>query len=93
MLAQHGAFFSMQVQTLEGKSVWRRRHYQVGRAKEPGTFHFSVHLFIRRSEVQARDVLMVHLRAHDNLHSLLQIKAGDALSCRIHWYVYDQVHG
>ncbi len=32
----------MQVITLDGKAVWRRRHYRVRRAEEPGTFHFSV---------------------------------------------------
>ena len=32
----------MQVKTLDGKTVWRRRHYRVRRAEEPGTFHFSV---------------------------------------------------
>lgn len=31
-----------QVITLDGKVVWRRRHYRVRRAEEPGTFHFSV---------------------------------------------------
>ena len=31
-----------QVQTLDGKTVWRRRHYRVRRAKQPGTFFFSV---------------------------------------------------
>ncbi|KAL3156924.1 Vitamin D3 receptor [Trebouxia sp. C0009 RCD-2024] len=31
-----------QVITLDGKTVWRRRHYRVRRAEEPGTFHFSV---------------------------------------------------
>ena len=34
--------FFMQVITLDGKTVWRRRHYRVRRAEEPGTFHFSV---------------------------------------------------
>ena len=32
----------MQVITLDGKAVWRRRHYRVRRAEVPGTFHFSV---------------------------------------------------
>lgn len=32
----------LQVITLDGKVVWRRRHYRVRRAEEPGTFHFSV---------------------------------------------------
>ncbi|XP_043719171.1 violaxanthin de-epoxidase, chloroplastic [Telopea speciosissima] len=31
-----------QVQTLEGKMVWRRRRYRVKRGKVPGTFYFSV---------------------------------------------------
>ena len=31
-----------QVRTLDGRLVWRRRHYRVRRAKAPGTFHFSV---------------------------------------------------
>ncbi|EEF32130.1 uncharacterized protein LOC8264048 [Ricinus communis] len=31
-----------QVQTLEGKLVWRRRKYRVKRGKVPGTFFFSV---------------------------------------------------
>lgn len=31
-----------QVITLDGKAVWRRRHYRVRRAEVPGTFHFSV---------------------------------------------------
>ncbi|KAM1659466.1 hypothetical protein FF1_002573 [Malus domestica] len=31
-----------QVQTLEGKMVWRRRKYRVKRSKIPGTFNFSV---------------------------------------------------
>ncbi|XP_058005475.1 uncharacterized protein LOC110647583 [Hevea brasiliensis] len=31
-----------QVQTLEGKMVWRRRKYRVKRGKVPGTFYFSV---------------------------------------------------
>lgn len=31
-----------QVQTLEGRMVWRRRKYRVKRGKVPGTFHFSV---------------------------------------------------
>lgn len=31
-----------QVETLEGKRVWRRRHYRVTRASVPGTFNFSV---------------------------------------------------
>lgn len=31
-----------QVITLDGKTVWRRRHYRVRRAEQPGTFHFSV---------------------------------------------------
>lgn len=30
------------VQTLDGRVVWRRRHYRVRRAAEPGTFYFSV---------------------------------------------------
>lgn len=30
------------VQTLDGRVVWRRRHYRVRRAEEPGTFYFSV---------------------------------------------------
>ena len=34
--------FWIQVKTLDGKTVWRRRHYRVRRAEEPGTFHFSV---------------------------------------------------
>ncbi len=32
----------MQVKTLDGRMVWRRRHYRVRRAKQPGTFNFSV---------------------------------------------------
>eukprot|EP00850_Spirogloea_muscicola_P018166 SM000163S02334 [mRNA] locus=s163:300101:303983:- [translate_table: standard] len=31
-----------QVSTLDGKTVWRRRHYRVRRAEVPGTFYFSV---------------------------------------------------
>ncbi|KAK9829000.1 hypothetical protein WJX72_003323 [[Myrmecia] bisecta] len=31
-----------QVCTLDGRRVWRRRHYRVRRAKVPGTFYFSV---------------------------------------------------
>ena len=31
-----------QVQTLEGKLVWRRRKYRVKRSKVPGTFNFTV---------------------------------------------------
>ena len=31
-----------QVKTLDGRTVWRRRHYRVRRAQLPGTFHFSV---------------------------------------------------
>ena len=31
-----------QVKTLEGNTVWRRRHYRVRRAELPGTFFFSV---------------------------------------------------
>ena len=31
-----------QVKTLDGKTVYRRRHYRVRRAKQPGTFFFSV---------------------------------------------------
>ena len=31
-----------QVRTLDGRLVWRRRHYRVRRAERPGTFHFSV---------------------------------------------------
>ncbi|BDA47648.1 probable violaxanthin de-epoxidase, chloroplastic [Coccomyxa sp. Obi] len=31
-----------QVRTLDGRTVWRRRHYRVRRAEIPGTFHFSV---------------------------------------------------
>eukprot|EP00892_Ulva_mutabilis_P006169 jgi/Ulvmu1/3924/UM018_0147.1 len=30
------------VQTLDGRVVWRRRHYRVRRAEVPGTFYFSV---------------------------------------------------
>mmetsp|Transcript_9912 Transcript_9912/g.36270 ORF Transcript_9912/g.36270 Transcript_9912/m.36270 type:complete len:550 (+) Transcript_9912:98-1747(+) len=30
------------VETMEGEIVWRHRHYRVKRAKEPGTFMFSV---------------------------------------------------
>lgn len=30
------------VETLDGKKVWRRRHYRVRRGELPGTFHFSV---------------------------------------------------
>lgn len=32
----------MQVKTVDGRLVWRRRHYRVRRAKQPGTFTFSV---------------------------------------------------
>ena len=28
--------------TLDGRAVWRRRHYKVRRAQQPGTFYFSV---------------------------------------------------
>lgn len=31
-----------QVRTLDGRRVWRRRHYRVRRAEAPGTFRFSV---------------------------------------------------
>jgi hypothetical protein len=31
-----------QVKTLDGRSVWRRRHYRVKRGAKPGTFNFSV---------------------------------------------------
>ena len=34
--------YSMQVRTVDGRMVWRRRHYRVRRAKQPGTFNFSV---------------------------------------------------
>lgn len=40
-LVHHGSLL-LQVKTLDGKTVWRRRHYRVRRAEEPGTFHFSV---------------------------------------------------
>ena len=30
------------VKTLDGKEVWRRRHYRVRRAEVPGTFNYSV---------------------------------------------------
>ena len=30
------------MKTLAGRMVWRRRHYRVRRAKQPGTFNFSV---------------------------------------------------
>ena len=33
---------TVQVKTLDGRLVWRRRHYRVRRAKQPGTFNFSV---------------------------------------------------
>lgn len=42
MPASPAATFYMQVITLDGKTVWRRRHYRVRRAEDPGTFHFSV---------------------------------------------------
>ena len=32
----------LQVQTLGGETVWRRRHYRVRRGEEPGSFIFSV---------------------------------------------------
>lgn len=32
----------VQVTTLGGQKIWRRRHYRVRRAKVPGTFYFSV---------------------------------------------------
>ena len=31
-----------QVRTLQGTSMWRRRHYRVRRGKVPGTFFFTV---------------------------------------------------
>lgn len=31
-----------QVRTLNGETVWRRRHYRVKRSETPGTFYFSV---------------------------------------------------
>ena len=31
-----------QVETLDGRKVWRRRHYSVNRRKTPGTFTFQV---------------------------------------------------
>lgn len=30
------------VKTFDGEWVWRRRHYRVRRAAEPGAFYFSV---------------------------------------------------
>ncbi|KAL4444678.1 hypothetical protein ABPG77_002495 [Micractinium sp. CCAP 211/92] len=33
---------TFQVKTLDGRTVWRRRHYRVKRAAKPGTFRFSV---------------------------------------------------
>ena len=33
---------ALQVRTVDGRMVWRRRHYRVRRAKQPGTFNFSV---------------------------------------------------
>ena len=33
---------ALQVKTLDGRTVWRRRHYRVKRGKVPGTFYFSV---------------------------------------------------
>ncbi|KAI3424929.1 hypothetical protein D9Q98_008313 [Chlorella vulgaris] len=33
---------SFKVETVDGRSVWRRRHYRVKRDKQPGTFRFSV---------------------------------------------------
>ncbi len=38
----HPPSHPLQVITLDGKAVWRRRHYRVRRAELPGTFHFSV---------------------------------------------------
>ena len=38
----HAPTHPLQVITLDGKAVWRRRHYRVRRAEVPGTFHFSV---------------------------------------------------
>jgi len=43
--AAKGAFWYdpvFQVETMDGRTLWRRRHYRVRRAAEPGTFHFSV---------------------------------------------------
>ena len=31
-----------QVKTIDGRTVWRRRHYRVKRDRLPGTFRFSV---------------------------------------------------
>lgn len=31
-----------QVKTVDGRTVWRRRHYRVKRDQKPGTFRFSV---------------------------------------------------
>ena len=36
------AWPGLQVKTLDGRTVWRRRHYRVKRGKVPGTFYFSV---------------------------------------------------
>ncbi|KAL4427643.1 hypothetical protein ABPG75_001732 [Micractinium tetrahymenae] len=33
---------TFQVKTIDGRTVWRRRHYRVKRATQPGTFRFSV---------------------------------------------------
>lgn len=33
---------ALQVKTIDGRTVWRRRHYRVKRAAKPGTFRFSV---------------------------------------------------
>lgn len=33
---------TFQVKTIDGRTVWRRRHYRVKRAAKPGTFRFSV---------------------------------------------------
>jgi len=35
-------FVEVQVKTLDGPMVWRRRHYRVRRDKTPGTFYFTV---------------------------------------------------
>ncbi len=40
--SDHPSIHATQVITLDGKAVWRRRHYRVRRAEVPGTFHFSV---------------------------------------------------
>ena len=50
----------MQVQTLDGRTVWRKRHYRVRRAKQPGLIPIDASVLPQYGHVRAVHALWQH---------------------------------